>query len=472
MRDRPGLRGVGLTTVLFLGFFLLLTSVAPLLAQTPPDFYYRAQLHSSVNPVTADFLDRVIGRAEADNAAGIVIQLDTPGGLMQSMKRMTDRIVNAQVPVIVWIGPGNAHAASAGVFITYASHVAVISSGSSLGAAHPVGGQGGQLNETMEEKVVNVAVGDLKGLARERDRSETLAERFVRESIVLNGREAVRENVVDFLADDSRELLEGLEGRTVQLANGEKRTLSGQLKLRDIKQSWKEEFLDTLVNPNLVYILLILGIYGLIYEFSNPGVGLGAVVGGVCLLLALYGLSILPVNYAGLGLILLGLGLMVLDVFVPSFGVLTLGGIVSFVLGSIFLFETEAFAVSWALIGGMAVGSALLMIMVGFFFLSSVRKPSVMGDQSFAGRVGEVREDLDPEGMIHVRGEYWKARSADESTPRRGSRVRVVEKRGRFMVVEPAEGEAIPGVANETDEPEASDALDESNDPTGRFDEP
>lgn len=433
-----------LTAVLF----FLLSIVSLLIVPSPrlhaqDGFYYRASFHFSVNPVTAGFVKRAITRAENDGAEALILTLDTPGGLMQSMKDITDRILESGLPVIVWIGPGNAHAASAGVFITYAAHVSAISTGSSLGAAHPVSGGGQQMDETMKEKVVNISVADLKGLARKRDRNETMAEKFIRESVALNAREAVEKNVVDFLADSEQDLLDALNGRTVIMDDGRTVTLDGDLPVRPLPMTWKEEFLNTLVNPNLVYILLILGIYGLIYEFANPGIGLGAVAGGICLLLALYGLSVLPVNYAGLGLLFLGIGLLILEVFVPSFGVLTLGGISSLVLGSVFLFQTEAFAVSWGLIVGVSLSSAVFILLIGYLFAGAVFREPIMGDRMFVGEEGVVKKDLDPEGMVHVRGEYWTARATDDRTLRTGERIRVVKKGERRLLVEPVEQESV-----------------------------
>jgi len=429
-------RRVGLAVLGLLAIGCVVAGAAP--NDGAEAFYYHARIQGSINPVTADYLDRAVGRAEADGAAALILQLNTPGGLMDSMRSMTGRILNAGVPVIVWVGPPGARAASAGVFITYSAHVAAMAESTNMGAAHPVSGGGGSMDETMEDKVVNDAVAQLEGLARKRGRNAALADSFVRRSLSLTAREAFERGAVDLLANSRAELLEAMEGRTVSLTEDQTRTLPGPAPVRALEPTWKENFLDTLVNPNLVYLLMMLGIYGLIYEFANPGVGLGGAVGGVCLLLALYGMSVLPISYAGLGLIVLGIALMVLDLFVPSFMVLTLGGLASFVLGSVMLFETASFRVSAWLVAGVATATAGFILGVGYLILSDFRRASVTGQGAMIGRSGRVRRSLDPEGMIYVWGEYWTARSRDGATIPEGERVRVVGQEERTMIVEPA----------------------------------
>lgn len=432
--DQSGLtKVIPLLLLLFAGLFL--TSPASSAADT--DTYYHTQLNASINPVTASYVERAISRAETDGVSGLIIQLDTPGGLMDSMKKITDRMLNADVPVIVWVGPGGARATSAGVFITYSAHFAAMAEGTNIGAAHPVQGGGqGEMGETMEEKVVNDAVAQLTGLARKRDRNETMAEAFIRESQSINAREAVQQNIVNFMANDITSLTNQLAGRSVTLENGQSLTMPETPDVQNLEMTWKEDFLNTIVNPNLVYILLMLGMYGLIYEFSNPGVGLGLVVGGICLLLGMFGMSMLPISYTGLGLIFLGIALMVLDIFVPTFGILTIGGLVSFVLGSVMLFETEAFAVSYGLIAGVSAATVTFMLIVGYLILGSFNKPVAIGGDSLVGRTGTVKETLDPDGMVYVWGEYWKARSKGDAVIETGDKIEVVEKRDRELLVD------------------------------------
>lgn len=433
-------RGCFLALLALLGFSFLFP--LPLRAadsspqSTPTDFYYKIEVNSAINPVVADYLERAIKQARRDTAAALIIQLDTPGGLMRSMERITSAVLNSPVPVIVWVGPTGARAASAGVFITYSSHLAAMAPGTRIGAAHPVSGQGRDMGEEMEKKVVNDAVTQLRGFARQRDRSETLAVKFVRESVSLTAEEALKKNAVDLRAGSLRELISKIGGRRVEF-DGSSRQLPADAQFKNIPLTWREDFLNTILNPNLVFILLTLGIYGLIYEFSNPGIGLGAVAGGICLLLALYGLSVLPVNYAGLGLLILGVVLMVLDIFVPSFGVLTTGGLASFVLGSVMLFETKAFGVSIGAIVGVSVATVCFVLVVGYLAVKAWCSPVAIGDDSITSRRGVVKKQLDPEGMVHVHGEYWQAKSASGETVESETEVEVVEASRRKLIVKP-----------------------------------
>lgn len=397
-------------------------------------FYSQATIESSINPVTAGYLKRSIEQAEDDGAIGLILQLDTPGGLMESMNEMTDAILNAGVPVIVWIGPSGARAASAGVFITYASHIAAMAEGTRIGAAHPVSGGGQSMDETMKKKVTNDAVAQIKSMARQRGRNEVLADSFVRESVSLIADDALRENVVEHKVNSIVDLIDQLQGQTVKLSGNQTVRLE-DAPVREIAMSSKENFLKILVSPNLVYILMMLGFYGLIYEFAEPGLGLGAVVGGICLLLALYGMSVLPVNYAGLGLVGLGLALMVLDIFVPTFGILTMGGMTSFALGSVFLFRTPAFSVSLGLIVGVTAATVTAVVIAGYLILGAFNLPVAIGDDSIIGRTGTVKEELNPEGMVYVWGEYWQAQSDDGSSIERDKKIEVTEKHDRELTV-------------------------------------
>ncbi len=427
---------------LFIGLFLFFSFSPALAADTAPqadstDFYYKIKINSAINPVNADYLVRALKRTREDSAAGLIIQLDTPGGLMSSMNRMTSDILNGDVPVIVWVGPAGARAASAGVFITYSAHLASMAEGTRIGAAHPVKGQGKEMGEEMEKKVVNDAVSQLRSMARQRDRNETVAENFVRESLSLTAREALQKNVVELQAPTVAELVEKIGGRRLTMADDKFRHLPESGAVRELSRTWREEFLNTILNPNLVFILLTLGIYGLIYEFSNPGIGLGAAAGGICLLLALYGLSVLPVNYAGLGLLILGVVLMVLDIFVPSFGVLTTGGLASFILGSVMLFETEAFGVSIGAVVGVSIATVSFVLVVGYLAVKTWRSPVAIGDDSIVSRQGVVKDKLNPEGMVHVWGEYWRAESESGGELETGTEIEVVEQLRQKLIVKP-----------------------------------
>ncbi|MFP4687674.1 MAG: NfeD family protein, partial [bacterium] len=248
--------------------------------------------------------------------------------------------------------------------------------------------------------------------------------------------EALNRQAIDMIVASPEKFLEKVKGRRVILDGGDEVELPASFEIVDIPSTWKEDFLNTLVNPNLVYILLALGMWGLIYEFSEPGLGLGAAVGGTCLLFALYGLSVLPVNYAGLGLLILGLILMVLDIFVPSYGVLSLGGVTSFVLGSVMLFETEVFSVSIGLVIGITGATLVFILVAGYLVLSNWDRPPVSGDDAFMGAVGVVKKELNPRGMIYVRGEIWQAESKSGETVEVGAEVKVTDKDRTRLIVE------------------------------------
>ncbi|MFB6356475.1 MAG: nodulation protein NfeD, partial [bacterium] len=397
---------------------------------------YHASVDSTINPVTELYVKRVIEQAEREGVHAILLQLNTPGGLMKSMNRITSEILNSQVPVIVWVGPAGSRAASAGAFITYASHVAAMSEGTRIGAAHPVKGQGKSLSNVMEKKVVNDAVAQIESMAKKRDRNETVARNFVTESLSLRAEVATNRNAVEILTTDREDLLQQLDGYVVNPGDDREiklDTLGTNVDVREVFFNSKERFLNILVNPNLVYIFMMLGIYGLIYEFANPGVGLGLVVGGICLLLGLFGMSMLPISYTGLALLLLGIVLMVLDVFVPTMGVLTMGGVTSFVLGSIMLFRTDVFAVSYGLIAGASAVTVVFILVVSYLWIRSFQLPVKIGEDAIIGKTGTVKESLDPEGMVHVRGEYWSARSEDDTRIEGGEKVEVVDRARRKL---------------------------------------
>ncbi len=410
-------------------------------AEEPSPVGYQMQIKAPITPVTADYLDRVISRAEKNGAEAVLLQLDTPGGLLSSTRTMTDRILNAEVPVVVWVGPSGARAASAGVFLTYAGHVAAMAEGTNIGAAHPVQAGGGDLSNDMKKKVVNDAVKQLQSYAELRDRNRDMAEQFVRESVSLTAREAVDQNVVEFLANSLEEVWDTLDGRTVDVKDGTV-TLKGNMKRRTISMTWQEEFLKTLINPNLVYLFAVLGVLGLMAEVSNPGIGIGGIVSAVGFLLAMYGLSILPVNWVGAGLVMLGLGLMISDLVIPSFGLLTIGGLSCFFVGSTMLFQ-HSFSVSLPLIVAMtAVAGGAVLLLGLLIFFGQIRKVQI-GEDDLVDREGTVKKRLDPEGMVHVHGEYWTARDVEERRIPEGARIRVQRQNDRELIVEPIDSSVL-----------------------------
>ena len=391
-------------------------------------------LDSTVNPATSAYIVRGIKEAKRSGASLVVLELDTPGGLDTAMKEIVEAIMNSEVPVAVWVGPAGARAASAGTFILLAAHVAAMARGTSLGAAHPVGlgGTAADEDDPAIQKVVNDAASRIRAIAEARGRNADWAEKAVRQSATATATEALELGVIDLLADSLPELLQKLEG--FKLRDGRVLTTK-DLQLREVRMSFKEQFFAYLADPNLVYILLMLGIYGLIYEFLTPGIGLGLVVGSISLLLALFGLQLLPISFVGVGLVLLGFVLIILDVFTPSHGLLTIGGLASLVLGSLSLFEVESPVVrlSWTTVAAtLGTLTAILLFILTKGLAAQRHKPHPL--TTLVGLVGEAKDDLNPEGWVLVRGERWWA-EAEDSSIARGEQVEVVAQEGRKLRV-------------------------------------
>ncbi|RKY58408.1 MAG: nodulation protein NfeD [Candidatus Latescibacterota bacterium] len=396
---------------------------------------YELRLEGAISPASAHFLIESLERAEREGAECLVVELDTPGGLMESMRSMVKALLNSEVPVVAFVYPKGSRAASAGVFVTLAAHIAAMAPGTNIGAAHPVMLGGERMGKEMSEKVTNDAVAYIKAIAERRGRNQKWAEDAVRKSISSTPEEALKAGVIDVIAEDLEELLEKIDGRKVKLPSGEKVLHTKGAKIVEIRMSFRDKILQTLSNPNIAYILLILGFYGLIFELSNPGAILPGVIGGICIILAFYALQMLPVNYAGLLLILLGLGLLIADIKVPSYGLLTVGGIVSMTLGSIMLFRTPGsfLSVSWPVILAAVITTAAFFIFaIGMAIKARLTKP-VSGKEGLVGERGVARTPLEPSGMVLVHGELWQAKS-DEPVGE-GEEVEVVAVEGLKLKV-------------------------------------
>jgi membrane-bound serine protease (ClpP class) len=415
----------------------------------------------AIGPASADYLHRGIAHAAKTGAQLIVLRLDTPGGLDLSMRDIIRDILASPVPVATYVAPNGARAASAGTYILYASHIAAMAPATNLGAATPVNlaapdsaaerkprrgknaddAQGAASSEqAMAHKQVNDAAAYIRGLAQLRGRNAAWAERAVREAVSLSAREALKLKVIDLIADDLAQLLEQLDGRSVSVTgrNTVLHTLGAQITQRD--PDWRTEFLALITNPAIAYLLLLIGVYGLVFEFMNPGFALPGVAGGIFLLLGLFALQLLPVNYAGLALMALGVGLFVMEFLTGGTAVLGAGGVIAFVAGSIMLIDTDAvgFTLPLALIGIVAALGAAGLLVVVRLALAARKRPVVSGREQLIGSIGVVLAD-GGEPYARIEGERWKVRSAGALQP--GERVRVTRIDGLVLDVDVLEGE-------------------------------
>ncbi|WP_332731892.1 NfeD family protein [Pseudomonas sp. ESBL2] len=430
---------------------LLLLGITPG-GQAAPGAVWVLGIDDAIGPASADYLVRSLGQAQAQGAQLVVIRMDTPGGLDSAMRQMIKAILASTVPVASYVAPSGARAASAGTYILYASHVAAMAPGTNLGAATPVriGGapgtpsddkaKGGD-DENLARKQVNDAAAYIRGLAQMRSRNADWAEKAVREAVSLSANEALRLNVIDQVADDLPDLLRELDGKTLQVAGQPRQLQTAGASVVEHLPDWRTRVLAVITNPSVALILIMIGVYGLLFEFMNPGSAVGGVVGGICLLLALYALQLLPVSFAGVALILLGITFMIAEAFLPSFGVVGFGGIVAFVVGALILIDTDApgFGIPLALIGTLALLSALLIGGVLGMALKARRRALVSGDAGLVGSLVTVTQVMasDPFcGVVLAQGEQWQVQCA---TPlQTGQNVRVTARHGVMLEVSAA----------------------------------
>lgn len=430
-------------------FLLLALAFAGLAQAAPPARVLRLEAKGAVTPPLSAHLRDGIAAAESEGAGAVLIELDTPGGLLDATREIVSAMLNSTVPVIVHVAPPGARATSAGVFILMASDAAAMAPGTHLGAAHPVGlgGEDGAPEKdkpsrkaarpsVLGEKAVSDAAAYVRVLASEKGRNAAWAERAVRESVSLTAEEALSQNVVDLVARDREELFRRLEGRPFAKRGRKGRLSLAGAEVRDYPMAPLRRILQVIANPNLALLLLMLGIYGLIYEFSSPGVGFGAVFGLTCLILAGYALSILPVNYAGLLLVILGVVLLILELQIVSHGLLAIGGLILLVLGGLFLFDTgQSYArVSIEVVVGTAAATGAFVLLAVSKLLKTRRLKPAVGVETLIGRSGETLETLDPRGMVLVGGELWTAEAP--ARVEKGERVRVVAVAGSALRVE------------------------------------
>lgn len=467
--------------------WLLLAALAPwaLVAAAPANDespqVLMLKVAGTIGPASSDFVRRGIRRGEDTAAVVVILRMDTPGGLDSSMRDIIQAIVGASVPVVTYVAPSGARAASAGTYILYASHVAAMAPATNVGAATPVeiapgglpGGDDQQRDkgtkspedegnatptegeeraaESQEQKksfdgakqrkVVNDAVAYLRGLAQMRGRNAQWAEQAVREAASLSAGDALEKGVIDLIAADVTDLLNQLDGREVEVLGKPRVLQTKSAQLVTVEPDWRSELLGIITNPNVAYILMLLGIYGLFFELSNPGGILPGVAGAIFLLLALYAFQVLPVNYAGLGLILLGIAFMVGEVFMPSFGALGIGGAIAFAIGSLILMETdlEGYTLSLPLVIALTVVSAGFFTVAMTLFSRQRRQPVVSGQEQMVGATGEALDTFDSHGYVRVHSERWEAKTLRPVT--KGQRIRVRAVEGLTVTVEPLEKE-------------------------------
>jgi membrane-bound serine protease (ClpP class) len=444
---------------------IALCALAPAPARTAPAPVISLAVNGAIGPATADYVHRGIEVAQKQGAQLVVLKMDTPGGLDTSMRAIIKDILASSVPVAAFVAPGGARAASAGTYILYAAHVAAMAPATNLGAATPVAiglsgggkddegsGRGaGKKDEgekaakhdaadssnAMTRKQVNDASAYIRGLAQMRGRNAEWAERAVREAVSLSAPEALKMNVIDLVAEDVPALLKRLDGRKLKVADRERVLQTADAVAIAIEPDWRTRFLSVVTDPSIAYLLILLGIYALVFEFSNPGLVFPGVVGAICILIAAYAFHMLPVNYAGLALMLVGIAFVAGEFFFPAYGSLGIGGAIAFVIGSVILIDTDipgyGIPVSLAL-GIAAAGAAFLFLVVGMA-LKARRRPVVSGHEELIGSTGQALEDFEQEGWARVHGETWRIRS--NAPLKTGQRVRVVAMHGLLLEVVP-----------------------------------
>jgi membrane-bound serine protease (ClpP class) len=409
----------------------------------------------AISPAVADYIERGIKQGSNQQANMIILRMDTPGGLDKSMRQINKAILAAPIPVITYIAPSGARAASAGTFILYASHVAAMSPGTNLGAASPVSIGGGGLpipsgeqakdqekasqksQDAMTQKVTKDAVAYIRSLAQLRGRDVAFAEKAILNAETLTAEEALRNNVIDIVASDINDLLTQLNGRQVNVRGQQQALNTENIQITRVDPDWRAKLLAVITDPSVAYILLLIGIYGLFFEFANPGFIVPGVAGAIALILALYAFQMLPISYAGLGLVILGIIFMVAEAFVPSFGALGIGGVIAFIAGSVLLMDTDlpGYQIARPLIVGFALLNALFFFIIITLLIRSFKRRVVSGAEDLIGREGVAIQDITDSGQGKIHGEIWTIKS---DTPlRQGDKIKVVKSEGLTLIVTP-----------------------------------
>ena len=392
------------------------------------------ELEGPINPGTANYVVRGLENAASMGAALAVIRLDTPGGLASSMRTIVKAILNSPIPVVVYVGPRGAGAASAGVMVTVAGHVAAMARGTNIGAAHPVTAGGKDIGGTMSEKVVNDMASYSRGIAEQKGKNGQWVEKAIRESVSITAEEALEKKVVDLVVEDMDDLLKSLDGRVIDMPSGKTTLKTAGLKRVHYKPNFRDKILKVISDPNIAYILMMIGLAGLYFELSNPGAIFPGVIGAISLILAFFSFQTLPVNYAGVILMLLGIIFFIAEVKVASYGILSVGGLIALTLGSLMLFEDMQVSLELMLPTILLVGGFFVMV-AGIAFRALRTKPTG-GADGLMGEIGVVEKLIEPEGMVFVHGEYWRAFSNERLEPE--ERVEVIGIEGLLLKVRKA----------------------------------
>lgn len=424
-------------------------------ANHAPQQAHIIQINGIISPATEDYFSRALEKAVKANASFLLVRLDTPGGLDLSMREMIKQIISSPIPVVTYVTPSGARAASAGTYLLYASHIAAMSPATNLGAATPVqfmppftsdkddkenketDKEKADPDDAMARKIVNDAVAYIRGLAELRGRNAEWAEKAVKDAVSLTADAALDQNVIDIVATSQQDLIQQLHGRKVNVL-GSGLTLNTQaLTLTESLPDWRNKVLLVITNPNIAYILMMIGIYGLIFEFANPGSIVPGTIGSICLLLALFSFQVLPINYAGLALMLLGIGLMLAEAFQPSFGILGLGGVAAFVTGSVMLIDTElpGYGINISVVAGVTVSTVTFFLIALTMVLRNRHQPVVSGKEQMLGSVCVALEDFSNVGRVEVQGERWRARTGRPI--HKGDKARVTGMSGLTLKIVP-----------------------------------
>ncbi|MEE9117614.1 MAG: nodulation protein NfeD [Calditrichia bacterium] len=405
---------------------------ASILAQTK--IIHKITIDGIINPIATEYILESIEKAEEAGAELLIIEMDTPGGLMVSMHDIVKGILGADVPVAVYVSPSGSRAGSAGVFITIAAHIAAMAPGTNIGSAHPVNMGGAQdTSQVMTEKIINDAVAHIRSVAEKRGRNADWAESAIRESANITEKEALKLNVVDYVVPTVDSLLIAVHGREVEVLSGYRVLDTENARIESYEMNWRQRALDILSDPNILYILFLIGITGISLELYNPGSILPGVVGGICIILFLYSVQTIPINIAGLLLILFSAILFLLEIKIPSYGLLTIGGVISLVLGSLMLVDSPLpfLQISWKVILGATITMTLFFIIAISFALRAHRKKPSTGKEGLVGEEGVTIDDLNPTGQIEIHGEIWKAVS--DRRIKKGQRVIVEEVHSQHL---------------------------------------